>query len=122
LNYTFRTAKLLFAGPAVRLEKNKDKQILELSADPDATFIRLFANRRFDNAMGAFLQLVQELVAHVQSMDASFKPPYEISTDKIDGKSIRMQFNSEEIWTKALKFMLTDMKWILSWMTAKGFA
>eukprot|EP00070_Physeter_catodon_P047980 XP_028354874.1 beclin-1 isoform X7 [Physeter catodon] len=30
--------------------------------------------------------------------------------------SIKTQFNSEEQWTKALKFMLTNLKWGLAWM------
>lgn len=121
LNYKFKSYQFVFSGPSVKLERIKDKQVLELSADPDATFIRLFANRRFDNAMTAFLNLIEELIIHVQSLDSSFKPPYNISGDKIDAKSIRMQFNSEELWTKALKFMVTEIKWILAWMTSAGF-
>jgi hypothetical protein len=32
---------------------------------------------------------------------------------------IRIQFNSEEQWTKALKFMLTNLKWGLAWVSAQ---
>lgn len=28
-----------------------------------------------------------------------------------------MQNNSEEEWTKALKYMLTNLKWILAWVS-----
>lgn len=31
----------------------------------------------------------------------------------------RMQFNSEEKWTKALKFMLTNLKWGLAWVSSQ---
>ena len=31
----------------------------------------------------------------------------------------RTQFNSEERWTKALKFMLTNLKWALAWVSSK---
>lgn len=31
----------------------------------------------------------------------------------------RIQLNSEEGWTKALKFMLTNLKWGLGWVSAK---
>lgn len=31
----------------------------------------------------------------------------------------RIQFNSEEQWTKALKFMLTNLKWALAWVSSQ---
>ena len=33
--------------------------------------------------------------------------------------SVKMQFNSEEQWTKAMKYMLTNLKWGLAWVTSK---
>lgn len=32
----------------------------------------------------------------------------------------RIQFNQEESWTKALKYMLTNMKWCLAWVCKQG--
>lgn len=32
---------------------------------------------------------------------------------------IRIQFNSEEQWTKALKFVLTNLKWGLAWVSSQ---
>jgi beclin 1 len=34
--------------------------------------------------------------------------------------SIKIQFNSEEQWTKALKFMLTNLKWGVAWVAAQN--
>lgn len=31
----------------------------------------------------------------------------------------RIQLNSEEQWTKALKFMLTNLKWGLAWVASQ---
>lgn len=31
----------------------------------------------------------------------------------------RIQFNSEEQWTKALKFLLTNLKWGLAWVSSQ---
>ena len=41
--------------------------------------------------------------------------------DKATGNSysVKMQFNSEEQWTKAMKYMLTNLKWGLAWVTSK---
>lgn len=33
--------------------------------------------------------------------------------------SFRIQFNSEEQWTKALKFLLTNLKWGLAWVSTQ---
>jgi len=36
--------------------------------------------------------------------------------------SIKIAFNSEEQWTKALKFMLTNLKWGVAWVAAQNSA
>lgn len=38
---------------------------------------------------------------------------FRINKDRIGDASIRLQFNQDELWTRALKYMLTNMKWIL---------
>ena len=51
---------------------------------------------------------------------APLSRPHRINKDKIGDKtcelSIRVQFNHEETWTKALKFLLTNLKWCLAWV------
>lgn len=32
----------------------------------------------------------------------------------------RIQFNSEEQWTKALKFLLTNLKWSLAYISSES--
>ena len=39
---------------------------------------------------------------------------YPIKGDKIGGISIRYQFNDDELWTRAAKFMLTNCKWLIA--------
>jgi hypothetical protein len=36
--------------------------------------------------------------------------------DQIQGVSIRRGAGGEEDWTRACKYMLTDLKWALMWM------
>ena len=38
---------------------------------------------------------------------------------KVASSYFRIQFNSEEHWTKALKFMLTNLKWGLAWVSSQ---
>ncbi|CAJ0940870.1 unnamed protein product, partial [Ranitomeya imitator] len=82
--------------------------------------LRFFWDNKFDHAMVAFLDCVQQFKEEVERGDTGFCLPYRMDVEK--GKiedtggnggsySIKTQFNSEEQWTKALKFMLTNLKW-----------
>lgn len=73
----------------------------------------MFLNRRFDHAMVAILDCLKQLITYAEERDKTLRFPYRINKDKIGDLSIRLQFNQVELWTKALKYMLTDMKWIL---------
>uniref|UniRef100_G3NT30 Beclin-1 n=1 Tax=Gasterosteus aculeatus aculeatus TaxID=481459 RepID=G3NT30_GASAC len=79
--------------------------------------LRFFWDNKFDHAM-------------VEKGDTGFCLPYRMDVEK--GKiedtggsggsySIKTQFNSEEQWTKALKFMLTNLKWGLAWVTSQFY-
>lgn len=37
-----------------------------------------------------------------------------IEDDRIEDLSVKLQFNTYEKWTKALKYMLTDIKWLVA--------
>lgn len=87
--------------------------------------IRYMLDNRFDHAMVAFLDCLQQFKEKVEDGDASFHLPYRMDKGKIEDKStgksysIKVQFNSEEQWTKALKFMLTNLKWALAWVSTQ---
>ncbi len=90
---------------------------------PLYTGARLFSDGRFDSAMVAFLDCLSQFKLHVESASTGrFILPYVIDKDSIgDGKeyfSIKMQFNSEEKWTRALKFVLTNLRWGMTWVSA----
>lgn len=79
---------------------------------------------KFDAGMSAFLECQAEFQQHVEAQgaqNACFCFPYRINKNFIEDRnsnnslSIKMQFNSEEQWTKALKFLLTNLKWGLTW-------
>lgn len=79
---------------------------------------------KFDSAMVAYLDCLQQFKEHVERDESNFKLPYKMEKgkiiDSINGYSylIRMQTNSEEQWTKALKFMLTNLKWSLAYVAS----
>ncbi|KAK1158989.1 beclin-1-like isoform X1 [Acipenser oxyrinchus oxyrinchus] len=92
--------------------------------------LRFFWDNKFDHAMVAFLDCVQQFKEEVEKGDTGFCLPYRMDVEK--GKiedtggsggsySIKTQFNSEEQWTKALKFMLTNLKWGLAWVSSQFY-
>lgn len=90
---------------------------------PLYTGSRLFSDAKFDTAMVAFLDCLSQFKAHIENTSSGrFMLPYRIDKDRIgDGQeyySIRVQFNSEERWTKALKFVLTNLRWGMTWVSA----
>eukprot|EP00455_Lapot_gusevi_P030973 TRINITY_DN3340_c0_g1_i2.p1 TRINITY_DN3340_c0_g1~~TRINITY_DN3340_c0_g1_i2.p1 ORF type:complete len:123 (-),score=21.22 TRINITY_DN3340_c0_g1_i2:37-405(-) len=81
----------------------------------DLSLGRIFWYRRFHTAMVWFLECIQELGEYAHSVDPSFNLKYKIQQDRIGDLSIRLTFNQEENWTKSLKYMLTNLKYLLVW-------
>eukprot|EP01119_Soliformovum_irregulare_P015005 TRINITY_DN4177_c0_g1_i1.p1 TRINITY_DN4177_c0_g1~~TRINITY_DN4177_c0_g1_i1.p1 ORF type:complete len:400 (+),score=81.72 TRINITY_DN4177_c0_g1_i1:168-1202(+) len=116
LNFTFSTYRLFPMGSNSKMERISDKSTYELFGSSDVSLGRLFWYRRFDNGMVAFLGCLKELGDFAEAKDKAFRLPYRIEKEKINEMSIRMQFNNEETWTKALKYMLTNLKFLLVWL------
>ncbi len=56
------------------------------------------------------------MVVNIIPFDLSIFVLYRIDKDKIGEMSIKIQFNNEETWTKSLKYMLTNLKFLLVWL------
>merc|ERR1712146_524260 len=82
--------------------------VLELYSS-DGGFARFFSGRRFDFAITAFLGLLKEVAQFLQKFDGGDGLPYGIEGDKVGSLSCGLQFNQDEKWTRALKFMLADL-------------
>lgn len=72
---------------------------------------------RFDRAMVSFLGCVKE-VAGVLSWES--KLPFQIEDCKVSGFSIRTQLNQDNRWTKALKYMLLDLKVLIGFLESRS--
>eukprot|EP01127_Copromyxa_protea_P003790 TRINITY_DN1357_c0_g1_i3.p1 TRINITY_DN1357_c0_g1~~TRINITY_DN1357_c0_g1_i3.p1 ORF type:complete len:179 (-),score=33.01 TRINITY_DN1357_c0_g1_i3:302-838(-) len=90
---------------------------IELHGEHDGSFLRLLWNHRYDRAMVSFLQCVEDIRKHIKTLDPEFEPPYVISDDKIGNLSVKLQFNADDNWTKALKYLLTNIKFIVGWVS-----
>lgn len=86
---------------------------------------RFFWDTKFDQAMVAFLDCLQQFKEEVEKGNTGFCLPYKMDKGRIEDTStgtsysIKIQFNSEEQWTKALKFMLTNLKWGLAYVSSQ---
>ncbi len=74
-----------------------------------------FIESSFNLGICAWLSCLQELGSCVESCDSSMQLPYAMDGDKVGGISIRFLKANEESWTKASRFALTNLKWILAW-------
>ncbi|XP_036309271.1 beclin-2 [Pipistrellus kuhlii] len=82
---------------------------------------------KFDQAMVAFLDCMQQFQEEAQKSEPALCMPYRIHAergwmeDPGSGKfySVRTRLHTEEQWTKALKLMLTNFKWSLDWVSLR---
>lgn len=89
------------------------------------TGLRFFQEAKFDSAMVAFLDCLQQFKAHIEaSSKGEFVLPYKIDKDRIGDEngtfSVKINLNTMENWTKALKYVLTDLRWALTWVSASA--
>ncbi|KAK4054376.1 Vacuolar protein sorting-associated protein atg6 [Microbotryomycetes sp. JL221] len=111
---TFEHFRLVPMGSFSKIEKiTGDKATLELYGSGDFAVTRLLQNRRFDMAMVAFLDCLKQIGDHVSQRDQGLKLQHKIVKDKIGDVSIKLQFGSDEIWTRALRHVLYDLKLLL---------
>lgn len=124
----------------------EDASLYDLNFSSDLSFGRVFYYRRFDNAIAGFLHCVGELTARITMEDPSFVFPYAIVKDKIGPLnallSVRyqvrswqrsaahshspfffsclfLQFSDEAEWTRAMKYLLTMLKFATAWLSKK---
>uniref|UniRef100_U5EZ51 Putative beclin-like protein n=1 Tax=Corethrella appendiculata TaxID=1370023 RepID=U5EZ51_9DIPT len=122
MNLTFKNYKLVPYGNHSYIESLNDGKELPLYGSGG---FRFFWDTKFDSAMVAFLDCLQQFKEEVEKGDSGFCLPYRMEKGKIEDSatgnsySIKIQFNSEEQWTKALKFLLINLKWGLTWVSSQ---
>lgn len=79
---------------------------------------KVFGSNNYDRAQVGFLACLKEFAHYLKnnpmsSVDSGGRPfelPWPIESDKIGGYSVRLTFAKDKNWTKALKYMLVDLK------------
>lgn len=114
--YQFRKYQIYPMGCFARISRIDDRtNVYNLFTDGSYS---LFPKRNFNIAMVGFLTCISELGNHVMEQDPTLQLPYDININegKINSHSITLS-NDEEQWTRALKYLLSDVKWIIAWST-----
>ncbi|KKA30184.1 hypothetical protein TD95_001175 [Thielaviopsis punctulata] len=88
---------------------------LELFSSGDMPLGLTFMHRKFDNAMVAFLDLVDQLGKFVTRENSQLQLPYKIEGDRIQDYSIKLGIATDDAaWTSACKYTLTCCKYLLA--------
>ncbi|CAH1365534.1 hypothetical protein MTP99_001814 [Tenebrio molitor] len=123
INLTFERYRLVPYGNHSYIEVIGEQKEYPLYGSGGFKFLW---DTKFDNGMAAFLDCLQQFQEKVQKLEKGNKQfcfPYRTNKGKIEDNdasySIKIQLNSEEQWTKAMKFMLTNLKWGLAWISSQ---
>ncbi|POM61562.1 hypothetical protein PHPALM_29403 [Phytophthora palmivora] len=81
-----------------------------------------FAESHFNLGLGAWITCLGQLMSFVRARDPSIRLPYKVAKHSIGGYSILFLKNKHKEWTKALKYALTNLKWLLTWVSARGYS
>ena len=106
-------------GSFSKIAKADDLRTM-LNLYSDGNFGIFAGKRAFNSALIGFLSCVEELGVFVSSRDPTLSIPYPITPGegRVGGLSISIGTAAgDETWTKALKYMLTDIKWIIAWVS-----
>ncbi|EFA06871.2 Beclin-1-like protein [Tribolium castaneum] len=123
INLTFERYRLVPYGNHSYIEVIGEQKEFPLYGSGGFKFLW---DTKFDNGMAAFLDCLQQFQEKVEKLEKGNKQfcfPYRTNKGKIEDNdasySIKIQLNSEEQWTKAMKFMLTNLKWGLAWISSQ---
>ncbi|GBG30074.1 Beclin-1 [Hondaea fermentalgiana] len=115
VNFSFSKYRVVPMGSASKLAKvGNERTSYELFHTSNYTFFK----SSFENAMICILYCVRELGEHAEKTDRTMCLPYAIDGDKVGGLSVRIG-GSDEVWTRALKNFLADLKWLLAWSSKR---
>ena len=96
-----------------------DNEKYEYPLYNDASF-KLMGNRGFNVALKGLLYCLSDAAQYVAEQDRTMQLPHPLTVDKhgsmtVGGLVTGFHSNDEE-WTRAMKYFLTDLKWVVAWV------
>lgn len=87
----------------------------------DSSSFSLFPKRNFNAALSGFMTCLNDVGEHIYSHDPTLSLPYKIALAESKIADLSFTYgNDEEVWTRAMKFMLSDIKWVIAWYAKHG--
>ncbi|KAJ3436731.1 beclin-1 [Anaeramoeba flamelloides] len=78
-------------------------------------FMKKLRIKKFNQAMIWFLNYLQNFAKFAQNINQEFELPYSIKGDQINDVSVKFHNNNLINWTRAMKYLLTDLKQFMLW-------
>ena len=121
-DFEFKEYNIRPQGSFAKLVRVGDTSKTLLNLYTDGTF-SLFPKKNFNAALIGFLHCVNELGEHIMSRDPTLQLPYmiDIKNNTICGNSILLNISDEMGWTRTLKHLLANIKWIIAWAAKHYF-
>lgn len=117
----FKSFVILPMGSFPKILKADDRRTsYPLFIDSSSSFYlssqSMFPKRYFNLALSGFMTCIYEVGEYISNHDPTLSLPYRIviADSKISDVSFTYGVD-EEVWTRALKFMLSNIKWIIAW-------
>jgi beclin 1 len=79
----------------------------------------LLPKRNFNLAMLSLVRYTQELGLSIHRTDPALQFPYKIQDHTINS-TVVLYASNDAMWTRAMKFLLTDLKWVIAWVVKYG--
>jgi len=105
---------------------DEPRALYELHGSGSPHLGRIFGSSRFDKGLTMLLACASDLLAFAGARPRAGvapAPPHPIEADAVGGFCIRLQASGgEERWTRALRCLLEDLSWLLTWRRAGATA
>lgn len=120
IGFEFRLYVITPYGSFPKISKAEDRKI-SFPFYIDQGSFSLFPKRNFNYAILGFMTCLSELGEYVSSYDPTMAMPYKINLVESKIHDISFVYGvDDEIWTRSLKYMLSNLKWIVAWYTKHG--
>ena len=79
-----------------------------------------FGMSRLSSALKPFVAAISEVSAAIEAADPAFSLPYPISSSSEKVGGLPIAFGKDVQWTRALRLIATDLKWIVAWVAKRA--
>lgn len=119
VGFTFSKYRIIPMGSYSKIAKlGQEGTTYDLNSSGGGMFSSFLST--FNTGMVAYLSCLREIGEYAMTCDRTLKLPHDMPSgkpDRVGSVSIRTSGQSDEKWTMALKYMLTNLKWLLYWAT-----